>query len=343
MINRQHLKQTLRTVFVALIFASLLNSCAASRLQNVHLAVRQHDWQKAQRNLEEHLQQNPRDGEALLLLAEVYGEQNQAGNMMSAIGRLRKLSPKYEQPADYLVKRFWIQNFNSGQKHMKARDYLEAVACFQRAVTIDSTNAYGLQKYADALVMSGKYYSAEKYYRRVLQNDPENPVLLNNLAEIYFMERKFRKAIRLCNEILAKDENDPNALLRRAYANAARGRIQDAEEDFSRAAESHPSERLYTDFGLMYFRNHQYRKAIRQFQEALNYSVEPLQLYRYLGEAYWRLKNYPSMASWYKKVVEISPNDLVGWKNLAVAYEALGQQQLLSEARLRINKLIRTN
>ncbi len=341
--NLQHRASYKNVTFFSVLCILILNSCAASRLQNVQLSIRQQDWQKAQHDLEESIQHNPRDGEALLLLAEVYGELDMAEKMMTTILTLRKLSPKYEEPTTFLIKKYWLQNFDFGVKQFNVKAYDEALASFYRAVIIDSSNKYSAQKYADALFMTGRYYDSEKIYGQLLQKKTENIVLMNNLSEIFFLEKQYQKAIRLCSEILARDDQQINALMRRAYSYNALGQMKNAEQDYRLLAEKKPSERILTDFGLMYFRNHKYPKAVKQFEAALDFSQSPLQLFHYLGECNWKMKNYPVMISWYQKVVEMNPNDLVGWKNLAVSYEALGKRQLLSEARLQINKIIRTN
>jgi len=332
-----------RIAVLAFFCAVIFNSCAASRMEGVRLSIRQQNWQRAQEGLEELVRQNPRDGKALLLLVEVYGELDMAEKMMHTVHRLHRLSPQFHESLTYLTGMYWRRNFDRGLKQFHTRNYAAAVVSFRRAVTIDSTNSHSQQKYADALFMAGRYYEARKQYQAVLKKDPENPVLLNNLSEIFFIEKKYMDAIRLCDEILARDQTQINALMRRAYAYNALGKFNTAEEDFILATTLNPTARLFTDFGLMYFRNHRYREAIRQFEQALFYTKEALQLYHYLGEANWKMKDYRAMVTWYQKVVKTNPHDLAGWKNLAIAYEALGKRQLLSEARHQINQIIRTN
>lgn len=106
-----------------------------------------------------------------------------------------------------------------------------------------------------------------------------------------------------------------------------------------RAIEVNPSCNLLTDSGLLHFRRGDYLQAIDRFTRALENSSNKIQLYRYLGEANRRIQDYKGMAQWFQKVVNFYPNDLDGWQNLAIAYEALGMKTMLAKAHRRINRI----
>jgi tetratricopeptide (TPR) repeat protein len=191
--------------------------------------------------------------------------------------------------------------------------------------------------------MTARYYEAKKAYVQTLEKDPANSTVKNNLSEIYFIEKKYAQALELCSEILSVNSRELNALRRRAYCYDALGKSAEAEMDFKLAVELNPTSENLASFGLFYFRQHEYRKAIDQFVQAEKTSSNPVVLYRYLGEANWRLREYKAMATWYEKLVQSHPDNLLGWKNLALAYEALGQKELLAQARNQINKISSTN
>ncbi|RMF65384.1 MAG: tetratricopeptide repeat protein [Calditrichaeota bacterium] len=332
-----------RSIRTLILLALSMAGCATSRFQTIELYVQQRNWQKARTSLEEFVRRYPRDGEAHLLLAEIYGETDRIPSMMRSLQTVRRLSPRYNKPAEILAKRYWVKNLDRGLKLFRQKDYRAAAERFGYAVQIDSSAVEGWQRLGDALFMTAHYRQAEKAYRQALALTPENPAIKNNLAETYFAERNYAKAIQLSDEILAANELDLNALMRRAYAYDALGRFQDAEAAFLRAAALNPDAKLLTDFGLLYFRREKYARAIELFQQALEVSDNPIVQLRYLGEANWRLRNYREMVRWYEKIVASYPEDLVGWKNLAVAYEALGQTDQLALARRHISRITSTN
>lgn len=331
---------TFRTLTPAIFF--LVSGCAAGRLQNIEVLMRLHDWPKAQRALEESIQKSPRDGAAHLLLSEVYAEREMIPQMNATLTRLRSLFPRYEEEADYLAQKYWIKNFKQGNSLLEQKRINEAVPFFQRSTQLDSLNLHSWQRYGDVLFMVRRTSEAERAYRRALELAPHNLIIENNLAEIYFMQQQYGKTILLCDDILQHDAQDLDALQRRAYAHDALGHFERAESDYLKAAALQPSARLFADLGLLYFGQKDYVNAISRFEEALRLSGEQTLLFRHLGEANYRIRNYKEMARWYRKVVASHPDDLVGWKNLAVAYEALGQKEGLARARHYIGHITST-
>ena len=107
--------------------------------------------------------------------------------------------------------------------------------------------------------------------------------------------------------------------------------------------EINPSPHLLTDSGLLYFRLGNYPVAIARFTKALENSNTKVRLYRYLGEANWRIRNYKDMARWNRKIVACFPNDMGGWQNLAVAYKALGEKKHFAQATRHVDAISSRN
>ncbi len=323
-----------------LLSLSLLLSCASGRKQMADVYLRQHNWEKAKEILKA---ESSTDADTYLQLAEINGHLRLIPEMNRALAHVRALSPKYNEHADFIEKSFWIKYFGAGEENLINKLYEAAVADFSLVAQIDSSNTHGLQRYADALFLSGSYGEASTVYAAVLKISPGNLTAKNNLSEIYFVQSKFDDAITLCNEILDVNENDIETVMRRAYAHDALGNFKKAEDDYHMAALVRPSGQLFSDFGLLYLRNEFYGKAVARLEEALRFTGSSPLLYRYLGQANWRLRDYRQMSKWYRKIVENSPEDVAAWKNLAVALEALGYEADLAAARYHITKLSGTN
>lgn len=289
--------------------------------------------------MESIVEQRPADGEAQMLLAEVYGELDLIRNMNMTLDIVRKLSPKYEDRADFIRKKYWIKNFKSGYEHLQNKEFEQAIFKFEMVVWLDSIRTDGYQRLGDAYFLTGRYYNAARAYQKVLEQQPEKVVVKNNLAEIYYLQKAYDKAIDLSNEILVSNPNDLNALLRRAYSYDALNKFKEAEQAFLEVLTLQSRPEVMQDLGLLYFRNENYKKAIAQFTRALERSDDKVLLYRYLGETNRLARNYIAMAQWYMKILESDPDDLKSWKNLAIAYEAMGARDKLLEARNQISKL----
>lgn len=330
-------------LFGLLFIFNLSSGCVSGGFQQAEFYRRQQNLEKARKYLEEYVQDHPRDGAAHLLLAEVYGESDLFRLMNTMLNRATEISPKFEREAEMIRKEYWIKNFNRGVENFRSKNYEEALFRFEMAALIDSTNLKGLQKLADSYYMTARYHEAAKTYEKILQMDENNLTVKNNLAEVYFQLNQYEQAIQLCTEILQKKSDEVNVLMRRAYAYDALDKFDEAERDFLRLVHLKPEERLLKDLGLLYFHHQKYEQAIKWFTQALEKTDDPVSLYRYLGEANRLAKNYLAMAKWYKKIVEVNPNDLTGWKNLAIAYEALGATDDLIWVRSQINRMARAN
>ncbi len=321
----------------------IISGCASGRFQQVDTYMRQRNWQKARTTLEASVSNNPMDGEAHLLLARIYGELEQVEGMRASLGKAAAISPAFREQADFIGREFWIRYYSEGNDHFEEGTYNAAAQYFGLAVALEPENINGVKRYADALFLLGKFRQAGSLYENASEAEPANLALKNNLAEVFFLEENYKRAIELCNEILVARETEVNAMKRRAYAYDALGRFDAAVRDFETSAALDPSAQLLMDFGMLYFRAGAYTSAIEKLQDATAFTDGNLILYRYLGEANRRIHNYAEMAKWYRLIVDTFPEDLTGWKNLALAYEALGQKQHLAQARHHINKITSTN
>ncbi len=330
----------IKTILVAIMF---LSGCAAGRFQQVDTYMRQQNWPQARTLLEETTKSNPRDGDAHLLLAEVYGELEAGLEMQETLHQVREKFHSLRERADFLQQRFWVRYFKRGTSHFEDHVYNAAAHYFGLAVELDEDNKGSLERYGSALFLIGRYRQARDVYLHALTLDPDNATYKNNLAEIYFLNHEYGKTIELCNEILLTDSIDVNATKRRAYSYEALEKYDDAIRDFESVASLDPSAQLLTDFGLLYYGLQDYDNAVEQFEAATGFSEDNLLLYRHLGEANRLRHNYYEMARWFRRIVDTFPEDITGWKSLAIAYEALGQKEQLAQARHHIHRIADTN
>jgi len=326
-----------------LLLTLAFGGCVSTSLQKTDVYVRQQDWTKAADALLYVLERDSNNVEALPKMAECQAELGRIPTMQSYLQKAEKFSPLSQAEADFLRRKYFAKNFKVATARFLDGLYHEATLHFQRAVRIDSTNHTGLKSYAAALLKVGKLKSAEEIYSQLIELEPENMVIVANLAEIYFKQNKYRECFDFCSIILNKNDKDALALIRRAYAAEALGQLDQAESDFLRGVDLKPNGKLLSDLGLFYFRKEEYENAIIFFERALEFKKDDPLLCRHLGEANWRLRNYAQMAKWFAKLLQTHPNDLASWKNLAVAYEALGERKLLAEARHFISRISGTN
>gem|GEM_PF-3279951 len=338
-----HVLRWLFLDLLVIIVFLVIQGCASGRFQNVDAYKRQGNWRKVRTTLEESIRNNPRDGEAHLLLAQAYGELELIPALKTELEAASALSPAFAAGADRTGKRFWIRYYTRGNDYFDEGTYNAAAQYFGLAVQLEPDNINSMKRYADALFLVGRYLDAKTFYARAAAREPDNLALKNNLAEVFFLEQNYAEVVELCNEILLRKATEVNAIKRRAYAYEALGRVESALQDYETAASLDPTAQLLMDYGLLYFKQGDYENAVAKFEEAATFVDDNLILYRYLGDANRRLHRYNEMAKWYRIIVDSFPEDLTGWKNLALAYEALGRKQQLAQARHHINRISSTN
>jgi len=317
--------------------------CASSQLQIVDVYMKQQDWNRARTKLEEITTEYPQNGEAFLMLAEVYAELGEMRWMMEALNQAVESSEGNRSEANFIREKYWIGNLKHGNMHFEESNYNESLLYFHRVVQIDSSNIIGLKGFAASLYMTGHPEQAEQVFRKILVLEPGNTTIANNLAEICFIKKRFSESLAFCNQALEGNKSDVQALARRAHIYSAQGLLNLAEKDLLLAAKLQPTEEMLTDCGVILYRNKKYEEAVDYFTSALELSGSRFQLFRHLGQANNRLKNYTEMAKWFKKMVDINGTNLYAWQNLAVAYEALGNRGELAHARHLIEELSGSN
>jgi len=141
-----------------------------------------------------------------------------------------------------------------------------------RAVKTDPRRAEGHAQLGVTFDMQGNYPQAEREYRRAVQLSPRNSGYRNNLGFCYFLQGRASEAIAELQAALRENPEDSRAHNNLAYIYAAQGRFDRA---FTELRQAGTEAEAYNNLGYLYFLKGNRRKAIENYQQALdlNYSL----------------------------------------------------------------------
>ncbi|GEM_PF-15835 len=210
---------------------------------------------------------------------------------------------------------------DAGILKAKMMDYKAALADFDEAIRIDSTEAEPFYNRGIVFSEMKDYPSAISDFTRVIRIRPAYPEPYFNRALAKDYQNDHRDAIRDYSKALGLKPDYPEALHNRGLAWFDLGNYTEAMNDFTRALQYRPqfAEALYNR-GLCWFNTNDYPAAITDFDAAI--SVDPLQYEYYSGRgaALAASMQYEKAKDDFLTALRLNPGDTDTRKNLALAF-----------------------
>jgi serine/threonine-protein kinase len=176
----------------------------------------------------------------------------------------------------------------------------------------------------------GQYTKALSNYQRILEIDPRNIDALLESAAIYDSQDMSVKAEEYYRKAISLDPNyyKPYEFLGAFYFNE--GHYQEAEEQFRKEVERSPgSLEGYGNLGGVLLVEGKYQEAVTTLKSALEIK-ETSQVLNNIGAAFANLKQDQQSVSFYRRALNLAPQNPLYWMNLGDSERRLND---LSEAR----------
>ena len=127
---------------------------------------------------------------------------------------------------------------DKGLRAIAAGNRQEAVAQFERAVTLDPDYLDALNDLGMALILTGKIEKAETVLIHAMELSPESGIARINLAIVWTKEQRYESAIESLQRVLADNPSSARALVPLSDALAGQGRMDEAETCLLQALQS---------------------------------------------------------------------------------------------------------
>ncbi|MYB94358.1 tetratricopeptide repeat protein [Candidatus Poribacteria bacterium] len=280
-------------------------------------------------------------------LCRAYLEQNELESAGTAVTAALKLDANY-QPALLLYGTLIEAYHDRGKAHLADRQYTEAVAAFQKAITLDTDLGDNSQvnrpENTHIYVHLGAAYTGLKAYQQAIEalqhaiaQDADLVDAHYNLGYAYVEQGTYNQAIPHLERAIAIAPH-----LKRAHYNLARayresGNLEAAtnaitetlrlDPNYQRAHElADTIKQEHYNRGITYLNDERYSEAATALQNAITLDSDFATAHYNLGLAYLKMETYPRAVSSLEKTIALDPNHKAAYHALALSY--LGQQEL---------------
>ena len=158
---------------------------------------------------------------------------------------------------------------NLGMSYLNSGDYNNAIKCFEKSLTINSTSFQTLANIAKAYLSIGDTSNALKIYLRIEETEPANVKVLNNIANILIRMNDYGRAKEYLERALKQDAKNLAALNNLAMIFLLNNQTNKAINSYRRALSVKPDmPGVLNNIGVCFAVQKSFIKAIRHFLAA---------------------------------------------------------------------------
>jgi tetratricopeptide (TPR) repeat protein len=347
--------------------ALLITACQNRVLVEADHYERNNELEKAEAALVRHLEMQPNDNAARFRLGELHGRLQKYPDMLNDFATVESNDNRWQEKVANRKEFFWRENFNRGVAALDHRELTAAVAPLQNAVLILPERHAAYPTLAGVLLATGNHSSALAVLEKACALKAEDMESRHALLQLYYNAGRHDEALHLSEEILKKSSRDVSALRCRA-AVLDKMQSEEAEAAFKELLKASSASDDFIAFALHYYQREKPEYALLLFQEALKrraaeagatngqlataadsqhtaiqigskQSLPIAEIFRYLGDCSWQLGDYAAMSQWYRRILEIYPNDASALQNLWLASQAQGKTELADMIKKQLDKL----
>jgi tetratricopeptide (TPR) repeat protein len=164
-------------------------------------------------------------------------------------------------------------------------DFKTTAETLEALASHDQLNADSANLLAVAYSKLGFYGKAEVILTKQTETGPDNLPAYLNLVTLYADQDKFEEAAAVASHAVALFPESPEVLIVSGAANTLTGKLEEAHEDFSRAAKLSPTKADPRFFlALTEYKQGDFARAIQSLKEATNSGVTDSDLHYLLAE-----------------------------------------------------------
>lgn len=271
---------------------------------------------------EKELEQNPKNGYAMLWEAYVYHANEQYGNALSMTDKSLKYLPSKDK--EYVA----LAHGMRGDLDIILGDTLRALADYDRAYKANKDNDYVYKK-CNIYNEQGRFDDVDAELRRLLDRDKTATVAWVYLGRNEYMKKNYESAIEKCTYAATLSPNYSSAYTFRADAYMAQNKYKEAVDDVVKALSINTDEKAHYQLAKLSDNAFPLLSVALKAQQARE-PKEPLWSYE-LGQSCNYKSRYADAETAFREALRISQDEgkteylRTVYGNLAIAMNGLGR------------------
>ncbi|MHC1702498.1 MAG: tetratricopeptide repeat protein [Tenuifilaceae bacterium] len=203
----------------------------------------------------------------------------------------------------------WIYGYYLTDIYMQQNAYKKALVIYDRFYKKDTTSFTFLDKIGFCNLRMGELDTARVIFEKSLSMNSKNIPSLKNLSYIYYRKGMIDTAIYQLNLGIGLDTTDMDLLSRRGDIYYNQNHHYRARPDYLKVLASGDSSKIVLKrIGIGLAANNQPVDAIGYLMEAFQKDSNDFEISSYIGQTYFKLKQYEKSIKYYNKVIKlISP------------------------------------
>jgi tetratricopeptide (TPR) repeat protein len=212
-----------------------------------------------------------------------------------------------------------------GIQHFQRREYLQALACFDRCLAIETVDRELLNYKARVLEGLNRIEDSLRCIEQYLRVDPTNIDEMNNRAVLLTKLARREEALNCLDEVLLIRPKHVDVLLKRAHLLYQLGRKEQALQSAERAVAAAPTDSHALNMrGMILDEMNRRQEALADFLAILSREPNNADALTNRGIIHGRCGEFQEAIACYNRSLQIQPNQPNAFYNRAVVRLALG-------------------
>jgi len=200
-------------------------------------------------------------------------------------------------------------HFKTGQTHLEAENYGEAVKYFSKAIKSKPMAEYFYAR-GGALDLSGDYNGALADYSEAIRLNPNEASYYFDRGNVYNAQKDYSRAINDFAAAIRLDPNDSRYRNHRGNMYRLLENYDNAIADYTDAIRLNPSEpRYYNNRGVSHLLKREYDNAVVNYTEAIRLAPDNARYYHNRGGAYNLKKDFTRAVKDFTAAVQLDPEN----------------------------------
>jgi len=315
----------LLTIAVSMAFMA----CQSAEMTAAKVYIQQKDYSNALEQLRVASEKEPTNPEVFLVKGKLYAEMDSIEQMNDAFDTALELdSTKIRDIQDWRFDKR-VEHFNRGIRFGDNKQWDKAREATLTAVNIDPTFTDGWVNLAYFYEKLGEEEKSNEAYRKAYQLEPLNMDYAKNVAVREFNAGNAEEAEKILGKIIEEGEPDVVVYSLQGRVLMQQGKLDAAKEVYDKALEDNPEDAdLLFDYGALLFSTKEnYDEAADYFKRVIEIDPDNSDALYNLTLALYQAENYEQAASWGEKLVANDPQNNLGWIQFAISLKRSGDAQ----------------